>query len=199
MEIEKMTNEDLLTMLVGRKNARNLARKPLVEIMGFVRTRPSELNEESGSYVVHPALGAAKELFIRSIRERMETEDLCFTSPESVKAFLCSKIGHLEHEVFWGLWMHTKHGLIVAEELARGTLKEARVYVREIVKRAIAVNAATVIFAHNHPSGNTEPSIPDKQLTDELQKALALVDVRVLDHFIVSGNQATSFADSGLI
>ena len=194
-----MSNVDLLAMLVGKKSAKAMAQKPLAEVFGFTKPRQMQLREDVATYTVHPRLAAAKDLFIRCIRERMEEEDLCFSSPETVKTFLCSKIGHLEHEAFWCLWLDARHRLIVAEEMFRGTIKEAAVYPRELVKRALAVNAAAVILAHNHPSGNAEPSRADEVLTATLKQALALVDVRVVDHFVVAANRATSFAERGLV
>jgi DNA repair protein RadC len=121
------------------------------------------------------------------------------TSPESAKAFLCSRIGHLEHEAFWCLWLDSQNRLIVAEEMFRGTVTQTSVYPREVVKQALAANAAAVIFAHNHPSGLPEPSRADEMLTSTLKSALALVDVKVLDHFVVAGNHAVSFAARGLL
>ncbi|MEO1767952.1 JAB domain-containing protein [Thiobacter aerophilum] len=194
-----MSNADLLAMLVGRETAKALAAKPLAELFGFTKPRQKQLCEDAATYTVHPALAAAKELFTRCIRERMEEEDLCFSSPETTKAFLCSKIGHLEHEAFWCLWLDAQHRLILAEELFRGTITQASVYPREVVKRALAVNAAAVILAHNHPSGVAEPSQADQMLTRTLKEALALVDVRVLDHFVIAGHQGTSFAARGLL
>jgi DNA repair protein RadC len=95
--------------------------------------------------------------------------------------------------------MDARNRLIVAEELFRGTLTQTSVYPREVVKRALFHNAAAVIFAHNHPSGETDPSRSDEMLTTTLKTALALVDVRVLDHFVVAGNKALSFAERGLL
>lgn len=194
-----MSNADLLAVLVGRKTAKALAAKPLAELFGFYRPRQQHLFEEPAAYTVHPALAAAKELLVRCIRERMEEEDLRFSSPETTKTFLCSQIGHLQHESFWCLWLDAQHRLIIAEELFRGTITQASVYPREVVKRALAANAAAVIFAHNHPSGVAEPSRADEALTTTLKQALALVDVRVLDHFVVAGNRATSFSARGLL
>jgi DNA repair protein RadC len=199
MNLNTMSNTDLLAILVGRDRARTLVSQPLAEVFGFRRPRQMCLGEETQTYTVHPALAAAKELFVRCIKERMEQEDLCFSSPETAKAFLCSKIGHLEHEAFWCLWLDGQHRLIVAEESFRGTITQACVYPREIVKRALSVNAAAVILAHNHPSGLAEPSRADETLTQTLKQALALVDVRVVDHLVVAGNQATSFAERGLV
>lgn len=194
-----MSNVDLLATLVGRETAKALASKPLAELFGFAKPRQRQLCEDVATYTTHPALAAAKELFVRCIRERMEEGDLCVSSPETTKTFLCSKIGHLEHEAFWCLWLDAQHRLILAEELFRGTIMQTSVYPREVVKRALAVNAAAVIFAHNHPSGVAEPSRADEALTTTLKQALALVDVRVLDHFVVAGHQGTSFAARGLL
>lgn len=197
MNMETMSNVHLLAMLVGSKVAATLANKPLAEVFGFRLPRPGEAGEDRAAYVIHPAIGAAKELFTRCLCERMETEAICFASPESVKAYLCSKIGHLEHESFWCLWLDAQHRLIVAEESFRGTISQTSVYPREILKRALGANAAAVIFAHNHPSGAIEPSRADETLTNTLKSALSLVDVRTLDHLIVAGNQAMSFAEMG--
>lgn len=197
--MKDLSNADLLAILVGSASAKALASKPLAELFGFSKPRQMHLCEEPAAYTVHPALAAAKEIFVRCIQERMEVEDLCFSSPETVKTFLCSKIGHLEHESFWCLWLDAQNRLIDAGELFRGTVTQTSVYPREIVKKALAVNAAAVIFAHNHPSGLPEPSQADKMLTGTLKSALGLVDVKVLDHFVVAGNQATSFAARGLL
>ena len=195
----KVSNVDLLAVLVGEETAKSLANRPLAELFGFIKPRQTALNEAPATYTVHPALEAAKELFVRCIRERMEEEDLCLSSPETVKTFLCSKIGHLEHESFWCLWLDAQNRLIDAGELFRGTVTQTSVYPREVVKKALAVNAAAAIFSHNHPSGSPEPSRADEMLTSTLKSALSLVDVRVLDHFVVAGNQATSFASRGLL
>jgi len=95
--------------------------------------------------------------------------------------------------------LSAQHRVIATEELFRGTLTQTSVYPREVVKASLKHNAAAVIFAHNHPSGVTEPNQSDRMLTDALKQALALVDVRVLDHFVVAGNQTMSFAERGII
>jgi DNA repair protein RadC len=109
------------------------------------------------------------------------------------------KLQALPHEVFVALFLDAQNRVIAVEELFRGTLTQTSVYPREIVKSALARNAAAVIFAHNHPSGAAQPSQADELLTRNLKEALALVDVKVLDHFIVAGNQAVSFAERGLL
>ena len=122
-----------------------------------------------------------------------------FTSPELVKDYLRTKLAGFEHEVFAALFLDTKHRLIEYIELFRGTIDSASVYPREVVKAALRVNAAAAVFSHNHPSGNPEPSHADKVLTQRLREALALVDVRTLDHIIVAGGSTISFAERGLI
>lgn len=122
-----------------------------------------------------------------------------FTSPALVKDYLRTKLVGFEHEVFAALFLDSQHRLLEYVELFRGTIDAAAVYPREVVKEALRVNAAAVIFSHNHPSGNPEPSQADKVLTQRLKEALALVDVRTLDHIIVGGEATVSFAEQGLL
>lgn len=122
-----------------------------------------------------------------------------FTSPALVKEYLSTKLAGFEHEVFAVLFLDTRHRLIAYAEMFRGTIDGASVHPREVVKEALRFNAAAVIFSHNHPSGNPEPSGADKALTQRLKDALALVDVRTLDHVIVAGANTASFAERGLI
>jgi DNA repair protein RadC len=116
-----------------------------------------------------------------------------------VRDFLTLTLGNVDHEIFAVTYLDAQHRVIDHEELFRGTLTQTSVYPREVVKRALFFNAAALIFAHNHPSGATEPSQSDRMLTDALKQALALVDVRVLDHFIVAGSDTLSFAERGMI
>jgi len=122
-----------------------------------------------------------------------------FTSPVLVKEYLRNKLASFEHEVFAVLFLDTRHRLIEYREMFHGTINSASVYPREVVKEALRLNAAAVILAHNHPSGNAEPSNADKMLTQRLNDALALVAVRTLDHVIVAGNTTVSFAERSLI
>lgn len=122
-----------------------------------------------------------------------------FSSPESVREYICLHLGMLPHEVFGVLFLDAQHRLIAFEVMFRGTLTHTAVYPREVVIQALAHGAAAVVLTHNHPSGALRPSGADEALTQALKQALALVDVRVLDHFIVSGNQAVSMAELGLI
>jgi len=143
-------------------------------------------------------LGAAIELARRSLHEQLSS-GTALTSPGGVRDYLRLALGGKEHEVFVCLWLDAQHRVISYQEAFRGTLTQTSVYPREIVKAALAANAAAVIFAHNHPSGVAQPSQADELLTRNLKEALGLVDVRVLDHFIVAGSQAISFAERGLL
>jgi len=120
-------------------------------------------------------------------------------SPQAVRDYLRTRLACLPHEVFACLFLDSQHRVIACEELFRGTLAQTSVYPREVVKAALARNAAAVIFAHNHPSGVAEPSRADELLTTALKQALALVDIRTLDHMIVAGSQVLSFAERGLL
>jgi DNA repair protein RadC len=126
-------------------------------------------------------------------------EGAALTSPGAVRDYLRLALSGREHEVFVCIWVDAQHRAIALEEAAHGTLTQTSVYPREIVKAALRHNAAAVIFAHNHPSGVAQPSQSDELLTRNLKEALALVEVRVLDHFVVAGAQAISFAERGLI
>lgn len=153
-----------------------------------------------------PGMGAAKaaqfaavlELSRRALAEEMQARD-SLASPTAVRGYLRLKMQHLPHEVFYSVYLDAQNRAIAAEELFRGTLTQTSVYPREVVKRALAHNAAGVILAHNHPSGVAEPSIQDQALTRALAEALALVDVKVLDHFIVAPGACLSFAERGLL
>ena len=135
----------------------------------------------------------------RQTIERKMQRGASFSSPVAVKEYLRAKLAGFEHEVFAVLFLDTRHCLIDYAEMFRGTIDGASVYPREVVKEALRLNAAAVVVSHNHPSGNPEPSGADKALTQQLKQALALVDVRVLDHVIVAGNANVSFAERGLI
>lgn len=133
----------------------------------------------------------------RCIREKFSTA-AGLTSPQHAKHQIQVLIGDYEHEVFFALWLNSRHQVIRSDELFRGTIDSAAVYPREVVKTALACNAAAVIFAHNHPSGDPSPSQSDLSITQRLRDALALIDVRTLDHFIV-GREVTSMAELGLV
>jgi len=143
-------------------------------------------------------LQAVLEMSRRALKEEMQRGD-ALNSPRAVRDYLQLLLGSRHQEVFLVLFLDTQHRVIASEELFHGTLSQTSVYPREVVKRALAHNAAAVILAHNHPSGVAEPSQSDRLLTDALKQALGLVDVRVLDHFVVAVGQTLSFAEKGLI
>lgn len=135
---------------------------------------------------------------MRDLTERMRASP-ALNSPQVVRDWLQLHCAALEHEVFIVLLLDAQNRVLSVEELFRGTLTQTSVFPREIVKVALRANAAAVIFAHNHPSGVAEPSRADEALTQSLKHALALVDVKVLDHFVVGGAAVMSFAERGLI
>jgi DNA repair protein RadC len=143
-------------------------------------------------------LQAALELSRRHYRETLKTGP-ALDSPDSARGFLLAQLRDRPYEVFCCMHLNTRHQLIAFEELFRGTIDGASVHPREVVKSALARNAAAVILAHNHPSGVAEPSQADELITQRLRDALALVDVRVLDHVIVGDGRCMSFAERGLI
>jgi DNA repair protein RadC len=131
---------------------------------------------------------------------RLREPGVCLGSPGQVRAFLALQLAELEYEAFIVVFVDAQNRMIECRELFRGTLTQTSVYPREIVKAALGANAAAVMFAHNHPSGVSEPSVADELLTRNLKQALALVDVRVLDHFIVAGSaMPMSFSERGLL
>jgi DNA repair protein RadC len=143
-------------------------------------------------------LDAARELILRDLRSRMRTGPV-MESPQILRDWLRLHCATLEHEVFIAIYLDARHVLIDTEQLFRGTLTQTSVYPRELVKSALARNAAAVAVAHNHPSGNAEPSRADEFLTQTLKSALSMVDVRLLDHFIVAGDRVASLAEHGLV
>ena len=157
--------------------------------------RPQNLPD----YVIN-AENAIIERALEILHSRMVTREFKFDSPDVVKNFLKLKLGQLEHEVFCILFLDSQHQLIQYEEMFRGTVTQTSVYPREVVKMALALNASAVILCHNHPSGSGVPSRADETITQTLKTTLALIDARILDHFIVAGaSQVTSMAELGLI
>lgn len=159
-----------------------------------------ELASVSGIGMAKAAqLKASFELSRRALAQEMSARDT-FSSPGQVRDWLRLKLATRQNEVFMALWLDAQNRLLKAEELFAGTLTQTSVYPREVVKKALGHNAAAVILAHNHPSGVAEPSRADELLTKALKDALAMVDVKVLDHFIVAGNAPPlSFAERGLL
>jgi len=130
---------------------------------------------------------------------RLKARDQVFCSPSEVQDYLSLQLARQQREVFSCLFVDTRHRLIEYREMFVGTIDCCSVHPREVVRAALQLNAAAVIFAHNHPSGVTEPSQSDKSITQRLKQALSLVDIRVLDHFIVGGDRVMSFAERGLL
>jgi DNA repair protein RadC len=189
---------------VRGKSAVDLARELLTSFDGDLAALGAA---STGELARLPGIGPAKaaqlaatlELARRALAGPLKLKD-ALASPQAVRDWLRLSLGNLPHEVFVALWLDAQNRLIASEELFRGSLTQTSVYPREVVKRALAHNAGAVILAHNHPSGLAEPSRADEVLTSSLKQALALVDVKLLDHFIVTGGAAPlSFAERGLI
>jgi DNA repair protein RadC len=200
-----LTDAELVAVLlrtgVRGKSAVELARELLVKYDGITKllNAGAELARVKGLGPAKTAqLVAAMELARRSAEERIR-EAKALTSPGAVRDYLRLAIGGRPHEVFICIWLDAQHRVIKFDEPFRGTLTQTSVYPREVVKMALQTNAAAVIFAHNHPSGVAQPSQADELLTRNLRDALALIEVKVLDHFIIAGNQAISFAERGLL
>lgn len=189
----------LLRTGVRGKSAVELARDLLKRYDGVAGILEADLKGVKGLGPAKRAqFAAALELARRSLREDLK-KGAALTSPGAVRDYLRLALGGREHEVFVCIWLDAQHRVVDVQEIFRGTLTQTSVYPREIVKAALARNAAAVIFAHNHPSGVAQPSQADELLTRTLKEALALVEVKVLDHFIVAANQAISFAERGLL
>lgn len=163
------------------------------------------LKADQQTFCQHHGLGTAKyaqlqavlEMARRYLNEGLKRGD-SLTSPQETRQFLSSKLRDYPHEVFAVLFLDQRHRVIQFEEMFRGTIDGASVHPREVVKKALEYNAAALIFAHNHPSGVAEPSQSDERITQRLKEALGLVDIRVLDHFVV-GDDVVSFAERGLL
>lgn len=183
------------------KTAVDLAQELLQGFQGLRQL----LKADQQSFCQHAGLGTAKYAQLQAVLEmarRYLFENLqrgeTLSSPQDTRQYLSSQLRDYPHEVFAVLFLDQRHRVICFEELFRGTIDGASVYPREVVKKALQHNAAALIFAHNHPSGVAEPSQADEQITRRLIDALKLVDVRVLDHFIV-GDEVVSFAERGLL
>lgn len=187
---------------VAGKSAIDLARDLLTEFSSL----RALLEADRNSFCQARGLGDAKytqlqatlELCRRYLKSSLNRSDP-LTSPAATRDFLSSQLRQHPHEVFACLFLDNKHRVIAYEELFRGTIDGASVHPREVVKRSLHHNAAALILAHNHPSGVTEPSRADQQITQRLKEALNLIDVRILDHFIVGDGEALSLAERGMI
>jgi DNA repair protein RadC len=191
----------LRTGLKGR-SVLQLAEQMLTEfggLTGLLQATPDDLKRIKGLGPAKRAeISAVLELARRSLAQELMQRPV-FDSPTRVKDYLRLQIGGKPHEVFVVLFLDAQNRLIRCEEMFRGTLTQTSVYPREVLKRALELGAAAVLLAHNHPSGAAEPSRADEYLTQTLNKALALIDVRVLDHLVVSQSEVVSFAERGLL
>ena len=196
---ESLTDAELISVLLrtgtGGQSALDTARHMIQEggSLFAAVTKATGLPSEKTA-----RLAASLELARRVLREHLNTGDT-LSSPAAVRDYLRLSLAGREHEVFVCVYLDAQHRVIESEELFRGTLTQTSVYPREVVKAALRANAAAIIFAHNHPSGVAQPSQADELLTRSLKDALSLVDVKVLDHFIVAGSGVLSFAERGLL
>ncbi|GED23458.1 RadC family protein [Halomonas halmophila] len=203
---EALSDAELLAIFlrvgVSGRSAVDLSRDVLSSFGGL---RPL-LEADETAFCTERGLGQAKyvqlqavlELARRHLASRLDREG-ALTSPGLVRDYLMSRLRHLGHEEFAALFLDSQHRVIRYESLFRGTLDSASVYPREVARRALEVGAGAVIFAHNHPSGVAEPSQSDERITERLRQALALFEVRVLDHFVVGDGEVVSFAERGLL
>jgi DNA repair protein RadC len=195
-----LEDAELLALLLGRTRAGGLPRRILAQCQGLgglFRASHQEFDALAGPRA-WALLQAARELHLRSLAEPLQQRAL-LDNPLATETWLRAALGHLEHELFLCLHLDNRHRLIHPDVLFRGTIDGASVYPREVVKSALAHNAAAVILAHNHPSGVAEPSVADEQITRRLKAALGLVDIRVLDHLVVSAGGCVSLASRGLV
>jgi DNA repair protein RadC len=195
--------ELLLTLGTPRKDCKDTARLLLKEfgsLPAVLEASRSELLQVHGvgpnnSFALHFVHGVAR----RYVGQRLKGKDYLRSSRE-VADYLVHRLRDLDREVFAAIFLDAEHGIIEAEILAEGTINTNTIYPRELIKRALAHNAAALVVAHNHPSGNLRPSPEDRRLTGLLHEACSLMQLRLLDHFIVGGGeQPFSFADHGLM
>jgi len=201
-----LTDAELLAIFlrtgIQGKTAVDLAQDLLIEF-GSLRAL---MQADCATFTQAKGLGNAKYAQLQAVLEmarRYTFEELdrgnILTSPEATRAYLSNQLRDYPYEVFACLFLDNQHHILEFEELFRGTIDGASVYPREVVKKALDHNAAAVIFAHNHPSGISEPSQADKLITNKLKQALDLLDIRVLDHFIIGDGIPYSFAENGLL
>jgi DNA repair protein RadC len=203
---QALSNAELLAIFlrtgIPGKTALDLARE-LLSKFGSLRMLMEAKKEE---FCGQKGLGVAKfaqlqavtELSNRCMSESLQ-EGTYFENTMQTKQYVISQLGHQKREVFACLFLDSQHTFICFEILFYGSIRSASIHPREIVKRALELNAAAVIFAHNHPSGDPTPSLADKQLTQQLLETLDLIDIRVLDHMVVGGNKIASFAELNLL
>jgi DNA repair protein RadC len=201
-----LSDAELLAVLLGTggsgRNVMALAGHLLARFGGLqevvMASREELLAEPGVGAAKYTLLQGAMELARRTSMQRLQ-RGAVMSSPEDTRHFLYCHLRDAAREVFCCLFLDSQHALICCEDLFWGTLDGAAVYPREVLRRALQLQAAAVIFAHNHPSGVAQPSQADRRITERLQAALALVDIRVLDHIIVGNGEQFSFAEEGLL
>lgn len=201
-----LSDAELLALLLRTglpgKNALQMGQELVTTfggVAGLLNTPAEALKKIKGLGPAKRAeIVAVLELARRALASQLQQKTV-FSNPQAIRDYLQLQLGAREHEIFTVLFLDASHRLIVLEEMFRGTLTQTSVYPREVVVRALALNAASVVLAHNHPSGSAQASRADEAVTQTLKAALALVDVRVLDHFIVTATGAVSMAELGLI
>lgn len=201
---EHLSDAELLAIFlrtgVAGRSAVDLARDLLIRFGGL----RCLLNAGQAEFCDARGLGPAKYAQLQAVLEMARRHfgeslpaRIALSDPAAVRHYLSARLRDLGHERFAGLFLDSQHRVIAFEVLSQGTLNAASVYPREVIKRTLALSAAAVIFAHNHPSGVAEPSAADRALTRRLKDALALVDVVVLDHFVIGDGEIVSFAERG--
>ena len=194
-----MSDIELLARVLGREDLAKQLLRHFGGLHPLLHAEPTEL-------AAQPGIGSSRCTLLKALPElarRYFEESLpvgtSIRSPADTQSFLHAKLRHLPHEMFCCLYLDNRHRVLRFDPLFRGTIDGTSVYPREVVKEALAVNAAAVIIAHNHPSGVAEPSQADERITQRLKSALELVDIRLLDHLIIGQAQTTSLASRGLL
>jgi len=201
MEVARLSDTQLISTVLGQP----ITQRPtsLSELCGLAPS-VNVCNESAGANlqidrIARFTFDCARELFARALHETLSAQRIELGNPSAVKTYLQLRLGGQSREVFCVLFLDAQNRLITCEDMFAGTLMQTSVYPREVTKRALELNAAAVILAHNHPSGASWPSRADEVLTQTLKASLALVDVRVLDHFIVGQGSTLSMAEKGLV
>ena len=202
---KRLSDVQLLTTLIGAGSSVSAGKSAMQLLRRFGSLR-AVLHAETADLLACNGIGRARLAVLRALPElarRYYSQSLpsgeTIRNPADTEAFLQARMRHLDHELFCCLFLDNRHRVLGFDELFRGTIDGTSVYPREVVKEALAINAAAVILAHNHPSGVAEPSQADERITRRLKSALDLVDIRLLDHLIIGDGKATSLAQRGLI
>ncbi|MDH3372366.1 MAG: DNA repair protein RadC [Gammaproteobacteria bacterium] len=201
-----MSDADLLAALIHSGSGVNAAHELADRLLSRFGGLRQLLHADADALMAEHGIGVSRSAIIRALPElarRYYEASLPpgrrIRSPKDTEAYLQARIRDLGHEMFCCLFLDNRHRVLRFDEMFRGTIDGTSVYPREVVKEALAVNAAAVILAHNHPSGVAEPSQADKRITQQLKSALGLVDIRLLDHLIIGAGKSTSMASRGLL